>query len=235
MTLNAQIHFRAEMGERFLIRSMRPMTARAIQADVPVPRIDDLLPDRVAGVLLPLVTGTAKRYRAGVIEEKYIVGGVGRMASRAISLLDRGVLCHGFRLPLDGILMAASAEGFHRGGQQALLFGGVRVVAIRTGSLVDQRPMNAILAQDLVHGGVVASSTEFESRPLRLEGVRGGWIQMALVAPLVRNGGVHAIPQHPRPARSMRIVAGGATAFGDRVIHMLPGKRWSRGNMTLGA
>ena len=59
MTLDAQIRGRRKGDHLLVWRPVRTVTTQAIDAQVPVPHIADLLPDGVRGMLPPVVATAA--------------------------------------------------------------------------------------------------------------------------------------------------------------------------------
>ena len=95
------------------------------------------------------------------------------------------------------------------------------LVAVQTSRLVNQRPVNSVLAEGFIHHAAVATPAELKTWPSRLE--RGGGCRrvMALVAPLVRHRRMNSVKQYATHVRAVRIVARDAVRLGNRIIDVL--------------
>src|SRR3990172_4806332 len=74
VALHAEVHLEVVVGEALELRPVRPMTARAVNGDVPVPLVDHFFADRMRGVLLPFVAGPAEVEQTRVVEQENAVG-----------------------------------------------------------------------------------------------------------------------------------------------------------------
>jgi len=69
---------------KYLNRCRGTVAAQAIHGEVLVSRVDDIVPDRVAGVLHPRVAGIAQIDRVRVVDQGDEIGGMGLVALRAL-------------------------------------------------------------------------------------------------------------------------------------------------------
>ena len=116
------------------------------------------------------------------------------MALRALPVLDRLVLRKGRFLPAGGVLMAGIAKVLHRIPEEGILPGGVRVMAVLAGGLIDQGPVDPVPSERLVHHARMAPPAKLVTGSLDLERVRRGWVQVALVTHLFNNGRMNVCP-----------------------------------------
>ncbi len=89
MALDAHLVRRFEVEEVLVFGSVRSVTAQALQGDVGIPRVDDLLTDRVCRMRLPFVTVRAEFDRRRFFRQEGIVGAVGRVTLVARPFRDR--------------------------------------------------------------------------------------------------------------------------------------------------
>ncbi len=80
MTLDARVVSRFEVEEVLVFSPVRPVAAQALQGDVGIPGIDDLLTDRVRRMRLPFVTFRAELDRRRFLRQEGVVGTVRRVA-----------------------------------------------------------------------------------------------------------------------------------------------------------
>ena len=92
MALDARLIRCLEVEEVLVFSPVRPVAAQALQGDVGIPGIDDLLADRVRRMRLPFVTFRAEFDRRGFLRQKGVVGAVGRVTLVARPFRDRWVL-----------------------------------------------------------------------------------------------------------------------------------------------
>lgn len=95
MTLDAQIRGRSEGNHLLVRRPMRPVTTQASRAQVPVPFVPNLFPDRVGGMLPPAMAAAAKIVDRGIFHQQGDVGCMRGMALRALSFGYRFMLYEG--------------------------------------------------------------------------------------------------------------------------------------------
>jgi len=92
MALDARLVRRFEVEEVLVFSPVRPVAAQALQGDVGIPGIDDLLTDRVRRMRLPFVTIRAEFDRRRFFRQEGVVGAVGRVTLVARPFRDRRVL-----------------------------------------------------------------------------------------------------------------------------------------------
>ena len=93
MALDARLIHRLVIEKVLVFSPVRLVAAQAVQRDVGIPGIDDLLADRVRGMPLPLVTVPAKLDRRRFFRQEEVVGTVWRVTFAALAFGDRRVLC----------------------------------------------------------------------------------------------------------------------------------------------
>jgi hypothetical protein len=92
MALDTRLVCRFEVEEVLVFSPVRPVAAQALQCDVGIPGIDNLLANRVCRMRLPFVTFRAELDRRGFLRQKGVVGAVGRVTLVARPFRDRRVL-----------------------------------------------------------------------------------------------------------------------------------------------
>ena len=80
MTLDTRFVRRFEVEEMLEFGPVRPVAAQALQADVGISGIDDLLTDRVRRMRLPIVAFRTELDRRRFRRQEGIVGAMGRVA-----------------------------------------------------------------------------------------------------------------------------------------------------------
>ena len=93
MTLDAHLVRGIEIDEVFILGTVCPMTAQALQSKVPVPRINDPRADGMRRMRLPFMARLADLENRSLLHQKQVVGTVRQMTFRALALRDRRVLC----------------------------------------------------------------------------------------------------------------------------------------------
>jgi hypothetical protein len=172
VALDTHIRFLGVVHEMLEFRPVRAMAANAIQREVFVPLVFDLFSDRMRGMFLPIVTGSAQVDHVLAVEQENLVRGMRRMALRAIPLRYRLMFRQGFFLPFDGVRMAGSTYRYHGFFQESCLFRGMGTVAIQTGRFIHQGPVDPFLPERVVHHVIVASATQLKSDSLGPERIR---------------------------------------------------------------
>ena len=76
MTLDAQLVGCWEIEKLLVLGSMGPVTARTLDGDVFVPRIDKLFPDWMGGVGLPLMAISAQFNNRFLFLQELVIGAV---------------------------------------------------------------------------------------------------------------------------------------------------------------
>ncbi len=95
-------------------------------------------------------------------------------------------------------------------------------VTVEASSLINERPVNSILAKGLVEHIAMTAPAEFKSCAFRLEGRGRCRLLVALAASLAGHRRMHRVEQDTGRAGSMRSVTRDAVRFGHRVIDVLP-------------
>ena len=124
-------------------------------------------------------------------------------------------------LPRHGVFVTSSAQVRLFQSEKLLLRGRVGFVTVHAPGLINQGPVDAILAERLVHHGAVASAAQLEPRSPRLERCRGRCRVVALGAALAGHRGMDRVKENPGGIRAVRVVARHAVRFGDGVVQML--------------
>jgi hypothetical protein len=140
------------------------------------------------------------------------------MTNRAHLFLNRRVLRLGFLYLFDPVGMTLAADSEHVPPEKFLFRRNVGIVAIQAAFLVQQRPMDPVLAEESINGGSVTSHAEFVAFLLPLQGSGRPGSLVALVAHslrkrLMRNG----IEKRFR-AGTVRVVTGKAVRLAHRII-----------------
>lgn len=156
-----------------IFSAMGPMTGKALDEEVLVPRISCLLADWVRGVLLPVVAAATEIDDACLVEEEQVVRRMGIVTGNAFTIPYGFMLGQGFLLAADSVLVATAAGGDEIRFDEPFLLGGMGVVATEASLLVKDGPMDPVFGKHAVDKSAVATAAEFKATLLGLEGRRG--------------------------------------------------------------
>ena len=161
MALGAHFINRREPDKMLVLSAVRPMAAQACYGYVPVPRIEHLFTDRMAGVVFPVVAFSADIDHRRLLKEEVSVRGMRIVADSTIALIYWNMFGLGTFLSLYRIVMTRIAEHFHRRSEKFRFCRGMGVMTVQTALLAYYRPMELIFPEHIIDRITMASPAEF--------------------------------------------------------------------------
>lgn len=207
MTIRTGIRTVLEKHHFLVLRPMRPVTAQTSHGQVSVPLVYEFRTEGMHVMGLPVMTLPANIYHRHLAEQGGLIGRMRRMAGRAGPLLHRRMLGFSLLHLCHRIGMALTADHHHGFFQKPFLVRCMRAVAIQTTCLVEQRPVDPVLGEELVDLWTVAFPAQLETRLLQFQGVRRRRQGVALIAHLLGKGAVHPVVKQSLLVGTVRIVA----------------------------
>lgn len=221
MALGTHIVNRRVPEHMFIFRTMGPVTTRARDYGIIVPRVKRRRSHRMGRMFRIIVTSLAQIDRRRLPEQEYIVRSMRGMTSCTLTVIDWFMFRRRTFLLLDDIGVTLSAQLDLLGLQEWLFRRRMRVMAVETACFIGQGPMDTVLHECIIDHCAVAASAQLKSFPFGGKGRLRRRLLMALVAHSVRYGTVHIGKQDSSTIRAMGIMTARATTFGDWIIHVL--------------
>ena len=171
MALDTKYGNSGEGDHLLVIRTVGTVATQAVHVHVRVSLVLELVTDRMSGMRLPVMAGSAQIDDGRLLGQEIIVRSVWVMTSGAGPLIHRFMLGWGQLLPTQGIGVALAADLDLGTRKQIFPFRSVGGMALEATALAYQGPVHTIFAEEIIHHIVMAALAELVARSFEFERV----------------------------------------------------------------